>query len=442
LIQIKAGGEGAPYHAGTAEKEPGMSELINNREHRIQTMKTIIRHLHAGGSADEVRGRLRQLVRETDASEIAAMEQSLIADGMPVAEVQSMCDLHSQVLKEVLVQIEPAAPALAPGHPVDTFKRENEALGRAIGRMRGAIRRIRDLPEDADPGGALPLWRQAFSDVMDVEAHYRRKENLLFACLERHGITGPSKVMWGKDDEVRALLKPLGEALGAEGATAGEWRVVAEAVAEPALKALEEMIYKEEKILFPMALGALTEDEWGEVWQQSPEYGYCLVEPREGYRPPQVADPAKAAAVAPDESLLFPTGALTPAQLRALLAVLPVDLTFVDAEDRVRYFSEGPARIFARSKAILGRTVQHCHPPKSVHIVEQILADFKAGRQDVAEFWIELHGKFIHIRYFAVRDPAGKYLGTLEVTQDLTRLRGLTGERRLLEYDGGKEAAA
>jgi len=150
---------------------------------------------------------------------------------------------------------------------------------------------------------------------------------------------------------------------------------------------------------------------------------------------------ARVAAVAANESLVFPTGALTPAQLRGLFGALPLDITFVDADDRVRYFSEGPDRVFARSKAILGRKVQHCHPPKSVHIVEQIVDDFKSGRQSVAEFWITLHGKFVHIRYFAVRDETGTYQGTLEVTQDLTRLRALAGERRLLEYDEKEKAA-
>ncbi len=419
-----------------------MSELINNRAHRIQTMKEIIKHLHHGGSPDEVRGRLRTLVRETDASEIAAMEQELIAEGMRVEEVQSMCDLHSSVLKEVLVQIEPGGPSIPPGHPVDTFKRENQALRQAAGRMRAAMRAVAALSDDARPKAELLSWRQTYNDLMDVEKHYQRKEHLLFSCLERHGITGPSKVMWGKDDEVRALLKHLGEALAAEGASAGEWKIVIDTLAEPALAALEEMVYKEEKILLPMSLNALTDDEWGEIWRQSPEYGWCLVEPREGYQPPKVADPERVAAVAANESLLFPTGALSPEQLRGLFGVLPLDLTFVDAEDRVRYFSEGPARVFARSKAILGRKVQHCHPPKSVHIVEQILDDFKSGRQSVAEFWIPFHGRFVHIRYFAVRDEAGRYLGTLEVTQDLTKLRALSGERRLLEYDDAKGAGA
>jgi hypothetical protein len=121
--------------------------------------------------------------------------------------------------------------------------------------------------------------------------------------------------------------------------------------------------------------------------------------------------------------------------LLGIFQTLPVDLTFVDAEDRVAFFSEGPDRVFARSRAIIGRKVQHCHPPRSVHVVDQILDDFRSGRQSVAEFWIEFHGRFVHIRYFAVRNEKQEYIGTLEVTQDLTRLRRLEGERRLLEYE-------
>jgi hypothetical protein len=133
--------------------------------------------------------------------------------------------------------------------------------------------------------------------------------------------------------------------------------------------------------------------------------------------------------------VVLPTGALSLEQLKAMFATLPVDITFVDAEDRVRFFSEGPSRVFARPKAILGRLVQHCHPPGSVGLVERILSDLRSGRQDVAEFWIDFKGRFAHIRYFALRDEKGTYLGTLEVTQDLTRERSLQGERRLLQYE-------
>jgi DUF438 domain-containing protein len=135
----------------------------------------------------------------------------------------------------------------------------------------------------------------------------------------------------------------------------------------------------------------------------------------------------------------MPTGSFKLDELIELFKTLPFDLTYVDKEDTVRYFSPGRERVFERSRAILGRKVQYCHPPKSVHIVNQIVKDFKAGKQDRARFWINLQGKLVYIVYYAVRNDDGDYLGTLEVTQDLTEVRELEGERRLLSYDISSE---
>ncbi len=204
--------------------------------------------------------------------------------------------------------------------------------------------------------------------------------------------------------------------------------------ANAAPAAVEEMIYKEENILLPMCRSTLTEEEWAEIRAASPRYGWRLVEPRTGYRPPEASIP-EALRLSTAEAIQLPRGNLPVEQLTALFSTLPVDITFVDAEDRVRFFSEGPDRVFARSKAIIGRKVQHCHPPRSVDVVDRILDDFRAGRQKVAEFWINFHGQFVHIRYFPLRNEAGAYLGTLEVTQEVSGIRALKGERRLLQYD-------
>jgi len=198
------------------------------------------------------------------------------------------------------------------------------------------------------------------------------------------------------------------------------------------------MIYKEEQILLPMCLERFTADEWAEIWASSPRYGWCLVEPRQGYRPVD----SHAGQSASPGGVSLPTGTLALDQLMAIFATLPVDLTFVDADDRVAFFSEGPNRVFARSRAIIGRMVQNCHPRRSVEVVERILSDFREGRQSVAEFWIQFTGRFVHIRYFAVRAEDGRYLGTLEVTQDVGAIRGLEGERRLLEYGDPVPAGA
>jgi DUF438 domain-containing protein len=408
-----------------------MSELIDNQAQRVKTLKHIIKHLHAGQAPEQVKHQMRELVCQTDYSEIVAMEQELIADGMPVEEVRSMCDLHSQVTRDILVDIKPQR-ALLPGHPVDTFRRENEALQKELEAVRSLIAKTTAEASDADASELLVRIKSVFNNLMDIDKHYQRKEHALFSCMERHGITGPLKVMWAKDDDVRALLKEFGNALASCGGMT-DLRISVAEIAVRVINAVAEMIYKEENILLPMALDTLTDNEWAEIWSVSPRYGWCLVEPREGYQP-SASPEQKAGGLPKDGVIQLPTGNMTVEQLHALFSCLPLDLTFVDADDRVAFFTEGPDRIFPRSKAIIGRKVQHCHPPRSVAIVDRILADFRANHQSVAEFWIDFHGKFVHIRYFAVRNKTGEYLGTLELTQDIAPLRALEGERRLLAF--------
>jgi PAS domain S-box-containing protein len=411
-----------------------MSELIDNSQHRIDTLKHIIRHLHAGAAPDQVRARLADLVAQTSGSEIAAMEQQLMAEGMSVDEIRSMCDLHSQVLRGS-IRVPQVAKLLAPGHPADTMRRENAAVRDRIAAMQALLAEVGALAPDADRGPVLARWRALLADLLELDKHYARKENLFFSVLERHGIAGPSKVMWAKDDEVRALLRALRDALDPDGIRLDECKRVAEQVARPALAAAAEMVFKEENILLPMCLETFTDEEWGQVFSDSPRYGWCLAEPRAGYEPPRSVQSERAGTGVVEGVVNLPTGSLDLEQLVALFGTLPVDLTFVDADDRVRFFSEGPERIFARSRTVIGRKVQNCHPPASVGVVERILSDFREGRRNVAEFWIKHRGKLVHIRYFAVRAPDAGYLGTLEVTQDLTPLRALEGERRLLQFD-------
>jgi hypothetical protein len=192
------------------------------------------------------------------------------------------------------------------------------------------------------------------------------------------------------------------------------------------------MIGKEEEILLPMSLDTLDDTEWFEIEKQSLEYGFCLYDPKDVWTPEGVK---------PDEGIpeerdkiQLPSGSFTVTELTTILNTIPFDLTFVDKEDRVKFFTQGKERIFARSRAILGRTVQQCHPPSSVHVVEKILDDFKSGREDHAAFWINMKDQFILIEYFALHDEDAKYLGTIEVSQNLTEKRKLQGEQRLLHY--------
>jgi len=248
-------------------------------------------------------------------------------------------------------------------------------------------------------------------------------------------------VMWGKHDEIRDLVKGSSEALQAGEAGRDELLAVADILFKPALQGIDDMTTKEEEILLPMALDKLNDNDWLEISRQSGQFGYCLYDPPAAWPLAEAAghDSSAAALGAEAEaagggSLRLPSGSFTPEELLAILNTLPVDMTFVDRNDKVKYFSQGSERIFQRNRAILNRDVRHCHPPASAHIVEKIIEDFKSGRESRAPFWIQMGGKFIHIEYFALRNEKGEYLGTLEVSHDVERYRRLAGERRILAY--------
>ncbi len=408
-----------------------MSELINNAEQRRDLLKHLIQQLHKGDAPDTVRNQLARLLGEVPYHEVVAVEQELIAEGMPTQEVLSFCDLHSAALKGKIDQKGSKTPP--PGHPVDTFKKENRAIEWELKTLGELDDEIKTATADTQVAQLLSKSRIHFNALADVDKHYRRKENLVFPFLEKHGITGPPTVMWGKHDETRELLKATDEALRvAQTISADEARTLVELVFKPATDSIAEMIYKEEQILFPMCMDTLTEQEWYQVYRQSLEIGYCLLDPSAEWHPQE--DTVLAYVEEPRERVQLPSGSMTPEELTAILNTIPFDLTFVDKDDTVRYFTQGRERIFDRNRAILGRKVQMCHPPSSVHIVEKILADFKSGKETRSPFWITLKGRFIHIEYFALRDEQGDYLGTLEVSQDLTDKRALTGEQRLLSY--------
>ena len=420
-------------------KGPPMSEVINNRQQRIEIMKRLIRQLHAGETEEMVKSQLETLLDEADYSDVFLMEVQLVQEGIPAESIQRLCDTHTRVLKKHLDLQE--TPETIPGHPVHTFVQENRELTRTTAQARLLIARLEGLPDESD---ALPQMREIqglLNNLMDVDKHYQRKEYLLFPHFEKNNLPGPPLVMWGKHDEARALLRGTIDGLQqAESLSAAEARAYCLFTVNPALEAVDDMIYKEEKILFPTALNLLTEQDWYEIYLQSDEYGYCLYAPQFEWTPEGGVRQEARKPQAHDGRIQMPTGAFSLEQLIAVFQTLPFDVTFVDQDDTVRYFSPGRERIFSRSRAILGRKVQYCHPPKSVHIVNQIVRDFKAGKQERARFWINLHGRLVYICYYAVRDAQGGYLGTLEVTQDLSEVRELEGERRLLTYDAAPGA--
>ena len=410
-----------------------MSEYINNQTKRKETLKGLIRQLHEGKTVEEVKGEFAALLQDVGAMDIAEIEQELVEEGMPPMEIKHLCDVHVAVFRESLETQE--KPDTIPGHPVYTFLAENGAAGRVLDTLAAAIGASR--------------WeraRERLQELRKYETHYLRKENILFPFLEKYGFTGPSSVMWAIHDDVRAGWKALDALLGeGPGDDAESFKAKIAETFDPLATAIREMFYKEENILYPTALEKLSGEEWWQIRLQSPETGYCYVQPGDQWPPKGTAlestlalrgAAAEKAPISAGGLLHLDTGALTLQEVNLLLTHLPVDVTYVDKDDTVRFFSQGKERIFPRSPAIIGRKVQKCHPPASVHRVQRILDDLRAGRCDEAEFWIQMGGKFIHIRYFAVRDEQGAYQGTLEVTQDVTHIRALEGEHRLLDEEG------
>ncbi|MFD1268812.1 DUF438 domain-containing protein [Paenibacillus motobuensis] len=418
-----------------------MSELINNREQGIsgqtkrqEMLKEIIKQLHQGKSVDEVKARFEEAVGDVTVAEISAMEHALMEEeGIPVSEVQRLCSVHTAIFKGSIEEIHRSSkPEDQPGHPVHTLKLENREIERLVN-FKLELHLDQFRKEDA-PGTIIKLLED-LGLLLDLDKHYSRKENLLFPYLEKYGIFGPTKVMWGVDDVIRAMIKEVKGKLSDYKGNQQELITDLELV----IREVNEMIFKEENILLPMALEKLTEDEWLKIARESDQIGFCLAAPEQEWIPERVPLEVEDTAVESEQGneipqgyVRFQTGILSVQQLEAVLNHLPVDLTFIDENDVVRYFSHGKERIFARTKAVIGRTVQNCHPPQSVHVVNQLLEDFKSGKKDAEDFWIPFKDKFVLIRYFAVRSVAGEYMGTLEFTQNIAPIQAIAGQKRIM----------
>ena len=408
-----------------------MSEHIDNSKFRKAKLKELILKLHEGESEEQVRQELLVSLSNIPYGEVVEVEQELISEGLPEEEVLKLCDAHSAVL-EGKVDLS-AAKTIPEGHPVDVMLEENKALKRVAGNVISTLEALKYVKEEHLEDTILQL-KTGFNQLVDVDKHYQRKEYLIFPYLEKIGITGPPKVMWGKHDEIRELLKGSIEILHTPDLTKDDLIASAELVLIPAAKGVVEMTVKEEEILFPMAMDSLSDGDWYQIRKQSVEIGFCLYDPPTNWTPAGLEEENINTAQKEGGNIQLPSGSFTAEELLAILNTVPVDMTFVDRNDKVKYFTQGSERIFQRNRAILNRDVRHCHPPASAHIVDKILEDFKSGKQDRAPFWINMKGKFIHIEYFALRNEKGEYLGTLEVSQDLTNYRALEGEQRILSY--------
>ncbi len=369
---------------------------MKQTQNKSEILKQLVLDLHRGGNLQELQDRFKQELGDISALEISKMEQELVDTGqLTTTQITKLCDLHVAIVEHSLKAHQD--PETIPGHPVHTYMQENHVA-------KHIIKEIRQNPS-----------HDLVTKLSDIIIHYTRLENQLFPQLEKKSFTGPSSVMWAKHDEIRALFS--------QGTKIDPLQIAA---------AVEDLIFKEEKILFPTALEKLSSSDWLNVWNGEGEIGYSWVIPGNEWQPVTPETIRIAEEPLMENLIQLNTGKLSMSQINMILTTLPIEFTLINEKDEVVYYSDSKERIFPRSAGVIGRKVQNCHPPKSVHIVNQILNAFKNGTKDIAEFWIQLNSKFIHIRYFALRDNENTYQGTLEVTQDITTIRNLDGERRLL----------
>lgn len=411
---------------GAAEE---MSQALADSKTRTEQLKAYLRRLGDGEDLDAVRADFVREFGEVEASEIMKAEQELMKEGTPLTEVQKLCDIHSALFhgatteerianaeKEVEASLlrEKAAAELKKrdsypkkdysdkkaraaameeivGHPLYTLTKENHALASLLASFKES--------------GDLAL----IPAIRELSIHYAKKGDLLYPLLKvKYGVSGPSDVMWTVDDEIRDELGTL----AMETEHGDSWNARLDAV----LKRAEEMIYKEQNILFPICAVNFSEEEWYGIYHDVKDYDICFGVAQEIWEKAEKCQSSKA--IGTSDEIVLPGGHMTIEQLTALLNTIPMEITFVDAENINRFFNEG-AKVFKRPGMAIDREVFSCHPPKIEPMVRQIIDDFRNNRRDEVPVWMEKGGRTMLVKYMAVRDKTGKYLGTVELVQDM-----------------------
>ena len=331
-------------------------------------------------------------------------------------------------------------PDVPEDHPLSHYYKENDE-------MRRLLLAVEDLIQ-------YPMiknqWLELYDQIRQYPIHYQRKQNQLYPLLEKKGFDRPTTTMWNFDDIIRDEIKEslrLLEANDEEAFIAAQSELIANA---------RDLMEKEETILYPTSYALISAEEFEDMKAGDQEIGFAFFTvdtpsspnthhstPKEGFAEDLQALLSKYGySAGPQQELDVATGKLTLEQINLIYQHLPIDISFVDENELVKFYSDTDHRIFPRSKNVIGRQVSNCHPRKSVHIVEEIVAKFRSGEQDKAEFWINKPEVFLYIVYFAVRDKQGRFRGVLEMMQDCTHIRELTGSQTLLTWAGKEEENA
>ena len=383
-------------------------------EERQEILKNLMLRLHAGEDKEVIQEEFNEVFDEISPYEIQLMERNLMSEGITFAEIMSLCNVHANLMGSKVDTQTTVADFEQPGHPVHVMKMENLAIRGALDRVE---RLLVNFLETKDSTIEKGLKRQ-ISLLDQFENHYQRKEYAMFPIMEKKGITAPPKVMWGVHDQIRDLYRDFKKALNdGKESTLEEFQI--------ARDEMLEMIQKEENILIPMVEQVFHVDDWETIASQSPEYGYCIVKPEKEWAVKKSFSPVKEETQIESEGdIPLSTGSLSLKELNLILNLLPMELSFVDAQNIVKYYNEGNGeeKIFKRTPSAIGRDVILCHPPRVHETVQTIFEQLKSKQKEKEEMWFKTEDKMVHVTYHAVWDEEGKYMGCLEYVQDIKPL--------------------
>ena len=378
---------------------------------RQEKLKELMLRLHQGEKEEIIQEEFNQYFDSISPYEIQVMERNLMKEGITYEEIMRLCKIHASLMSAKVEAGEGMPDFEKEGHQVMVLKKENLAL-------RGAIDRIERLLQayvSSKDEELLKGLKRQIGLLDQFENHYLRKEYALFPIMESKGITAPPKVMWGVHDEIREIYKNFKQAFDEQADDVMEQFLVAK-------EELLEMIFKEENILIPMVAQAFHVDDWEKMAQDTPQYGYCIVTPEAEWKVEKKSSTIQSKEeIQETGDIPLSTGSLSLEQLDLLLNLLPMELSFVDKDNIVKYYNEGNGeeKIFKRTKSAIGRDVINCHPPKSHAIVKQLFEQLRSGQKEKEEMWFKKEGKMIHVTYHAVRNSQGEYMGVLEYVQNI-----------------------
>ena len=405
--------------ANTDENFGAKAEDTVQDSERVEQLKGFLKRLGTGEDLGAVREDFASQFAHVEASEIMKAEQGLMREGTPLAEVQQLCDLHSALFHgstiheqmesehakvEAVLEAQEKSKSVVSlvetvGHPLNRLTEENKALDMLIEATKVKVADKTATVDDVN-------------EVRQVSIHYAKKGDLLYPHLKvAYDISGPSMVMWTVDDDIRDGFGRLARAKSIDDAWYEEF--------DGLLTRAQEMIYKEQNILFPICAENFSTEEWYQIYKDTEQYEEIFGVERVAWVEAESALAAKAAPTSGDSNTIaLIGGSLTLEQLDAMLNTMPMEITFVDHVDINRYFNDGE-KVFKRPTTAIGRDVFSCHPPKVEPIVRGIIESFRNGERDNVAVWLEKVGRPFYVNYMAVRDQNNNYLGTLELVQDM-----------------------